>query len=220
MSPTRPTHPMPRRFLAALLLALSASSAAAGALNGSVALGRSPNARRARARDTVIWLEQLPEKTERQLTRPPARWFRHRRPPPPLPLIIESGRSYHPHVLALAAGSALVIRNEDQVWHGTFSVSPARAFELGKRPPGRADTLSFDSTGVVALRCDIHPDMSAFVVVTPNHAFTQPDSAGQWRLPDLPAGHYVVHAWRPEHRDLHRAVDVPSRGTVNLSLHW
>ncbi len=215
-----PTRPMPRRFLAAMLLALSASSAAAGALNGSVALGRSPDARRARARDTVIWLERVPEKTERQLSRPPSRWLRHRRPPPPLPLIIESGRRYQPHVIAITAGSALVIRNLDHVWHGPFSVSPARAFDLGKRAPGRADTLRFDSTGVVALRCDIHPAMSAFIVVTPNHAFTQPDSAGDWRLPDLPAGHYVVHAWRPEHRELRHTVDVPARGTVRVPLRW
>ena len=208
------------RLLAALLLAVWAARATAGELRGSVALGRSPQARGVRAGDTVVWLEQVPEKIEHQLTQSPPRWFRRRRPPPPLPLLVESGQRYLPHVIALAAGSALVIRNDDQVWHGVFSVSPMHAFELGKRPPGRADTLRFASAGVVALRCDIHPDMSAFVVVTPNHAFTRPDSAGNWRLPDLPAGHYVVRAWQPDTGELHRDVDVPARGVVSLPLGW
>ena len=173
-----------------------------------------------RARDTVVWLEQVPEKTERQLTHKPFRWFRHRRVAPPLPQIVESGRAFEPHVLAIAAGSTLVIRNQDKVWHGAFSVSPTRAFDLGKRAPGKADTLAFDRPGVVALRCDIHPAMSAFVIVTPNHAFTRPDSAGDWRLPDLPAGHYTVHAWQPAKGELRRGVDVPARGDVSLALHW
>ena len=215
-----PTRPLPRRLLAALLMALAAAPACAGQLRGSIVLGGSPGTRRARAHETVVWLEQVPEKTEQKLTRAPARLFRHRRPPPPLPLIVESGQRYRPRVTAIAAGSALVIRNMDHVWHGPFSVSPARAFDLGKCAPGRSDTLRFDRTGVVALRCDIHPGMSAFVVVTPNHAFTQPDTGGDWRLPDLPAGHYVVHVWRPEHRDLRQDVDVPARGSVTLPLHW
>ena len=213
-------RPTLRPLLAAMLLALAMVPASAGALNGSVALGRSPDAIRLRPQDAVVWLDQVPVKTERQHTRLPSRWFRHRRTPVQLPRIVESRQRYSPHIIALAAGSALVIRNEDKVWHGTFSVSLARTFELGKRPPGRADTLSFDSTGVVALRCDIHPAMSAFVVVTPNHAFTQPDAGGRWRLPDLPAGHYVVRAWHPDKGELRREVNVPARGTTSLQLRW
>ncbi|HEY6194131.1 MAG TPA: carboxypeptidase regulatory-like domain-containing protein [Candidatus Eisenbacteria bacterium] len=206
--------------LAALLVLLAAAPASAGALRGNVANGRTAEIRRERARDTVVWLEQVPEKTERQLTHTRFRWFRHRRVAPPLPQIVESGRMFEPHVIALAAGGTLVIRNQDKVWHGAFSVSPARAFDLGKRAPGRADTLTFDRPGVVALRCDIHPAMSAFVIVTPNHAFTRPDSAGDWRLPDLPAGHYTVHAWHPAKGELRRGVDVPAKGAANLALRW
>jgi hypothetical protein len=203
-----------------MLLALAATASTAGELRGDVSLGHPPDEHRAHVGDAVIWLEQIPEKTERKLTRTPFRWYWQRREPPHLTRIVQSGRNYHPHVVALAAGSALVIRNEDDVWHGPFSVSPTRGFDLGKLAPGRADTVSFDSTGVVAVRCDIFPDMSLFVVVTPNHAFTRPDESGKWRLPELPAGHYVVHAWHPDLGDSRREVDLPARGSVTLPLRW
>jgi len=203
-----------------MMLALAATASSAGELRGDVSLGHSPGNPRAHVQDAVIWVEQIPDKTEHQLTRTAFRWFWQRRDTVHLTRIVQSGRNYHPHVVALAAGSSLVIRNEDDVWHGPFSVSPTRGFDLGKLAPGRADTVSFDSAGVVAVRCDIFPDMSLFVVVTPNHAFTRPEESGEWRLPDLPAGHYVVHAWHPDLGDSRREVDVPARGSVTLPLRW
>src|SRR5580765_3377053 len=214
-------RPTPHLLFTALLLVQAAAVAGAGELHGNVLEGRAPEAKHTHAHDTVIWLEQVPDKTERQLTHVPTHWFwKHRLPPLPLRELVQSGRCYHPHVVAIPAGSELVVHNQDSVWHGPFSVSAARGFDLGKLAPGRADTLTFDSTGVVAVRCDIHPKMSAFVVVTPNHAFTQPDSAGDWRLPELPAGHYVVHAWNPDRGDSRYEVDLPAHGSVNLPVHW
>jgi hypothetical protein len=208
-------------MLTALLLMQAAGLARAGELHGSLSQARSPGELHTRAQNTVIWLEQVSEKTERQLTHVPHHWFwKRREPPAPLPQLVQSGQCYHPRVVAIAAGSQLVIQNQDAVWHGPFSVTPAHGFDLGKLAPGHADTLSFDSTGVVAVRCDIHPKMSAFVVVTPNHAFTQPDSSGDWRLPELPAGHYVVHVWNPDRGDSRHEVDLPAHGSVSLPAHW
>jgi hypothetical protein len=214
-------RPTPHAIFTALLLVQVAAVSGAGELHGNVSQGRSPEQLHARSHDTVIWIEQVSEKTERQLTHVPYHWFwKHREPPPPLRQLVQSGGCYRPHVVVIPAGSQLVIHNLDSLWHGPFSVSPARGFDLGKLAPGRADTLSFDSTGVVAVRCDIHPSMSAFVVVTPNHAFTQPDSSGEWRLPELPAGHYVVHVWKPDRGDSRHEVDLPAHGSVSLPVHW
>ena len=92
--------------------------------------------------------------------------------------------------------------------------------ELGKRAPGAVDTLRFAKPGVVTLRCDIHPEMTGYVVVTPNHAFARADSAGLWRLPDLPAGEYVVHTWRPDRGETKHTVHMPAHGDTLLSLRW
>jgi hypothetical protein len=214
--------PLLSRRLAALLALLAglATPAAAGVVSGDLSLGGAPLPRGAQVRDAVVWLESVPDKVDRRIATGGWRWFWEKRARPRLPRLVESGQRFRPHVLALPVGSQLEIRNSDRVWHGAFSVSPAHPFDLGKRSPGHADTLAFDSLGVVAVRCDIHPDMSAFVLVTPNRAFARPDGDGRWTLPELPAGHYVLHAWHPDRGELRRELDVPARGTMQVSLHW
>src|SRR5262249_35103104 len=155
------------------------SSARAGAFHGQVPEPEGSEHGH-HSEDVIVWLEQVPEKVERKLTGGGRRWFWQAPRKPPLASLLETGQHYAPRVSVVPAGSPLEIRNGDSVWHGTFSVSPGAAFELGKRAPGSVDTLRFATPGVVTLRCDIHPDMTGYVVVTPNHAYTRPDSSGLW----------------------------------------
>ncbi len=207
------------RTLLILQLASLAVPAAAGSLSGTVAW---EGARHPHYGDVVVWLASIPEAIERRLRDgPPRHFWKHRVPPPrPLPHLAARQLAYQPRVVVVPAGGRLVIENRDSVWHGPFSVSPSHPFDLGKRAPGGSDTLTFEHPGTIELRCDIHPDMRAFVIVTPNLAFTRPDSAGAWRLPDLPAGRYEVHAWRPDKPELHHTVEVPAKGAADLPLRW
>jgi plastocyanin len=214
---------MPRKIPSALLvvlLALAGEPARAAAIHGDVSLSKG-NGRAQRAGDAVVWIESVPEKVELRIVKGGRHWFwqkaRAARPPANL---LEVARRYDPRVVVVPAGEPVVIRNADKVWHGAFSVSKGSGFELGKRAPGSVDTVRFMRPGVIALRCDIHPQMSAYVVVTPNHAFARPDSAGHWRLPDVPSGTYVVHAWHPDRRETSRKVQMPARGDTLVSLGW
>jgi len=168
--------------------------------------------------ESVVWIESVPEKVERKLTSTGTRWFWRRRETPHLPCLVQSGHAFTPRVLTVAAGSQVEFRNLDRVYHNAFSVSSARRFDLGKYPPGRADTVLFQRPGVVNLHCDIHPDELGFIVVTPNHAVARPDSLGDFRLPQLPPGHYTVHAWHPRFGETRSEFDVPKRGAVDLRL--
>ena len=211
---------MKRSALLAILLVLAVARGNAGAIHGDLQFSKS-SGRATRAGDAVVWLERIPPKVERRLVTGGRRWFwQHARTEPPIPRVLEVGRRFEPRVMALPAGEPLEFRNGDKVWHGAFSVSKGASFELGKRAPGAVDTVRFAAPGVVALRCDIYPQMSAYVVVTPNHAFARPDSAGSWRLPDVPPGTYVVHAWHPDRREVQRQVRMPARGDTLVTLRW
>lgn len=189
--------------------------AQAGTLNGVCELATAPGAPRA----AVVWIDSLPERAERRLTEGPRRWFWQRRTPPRRLSEVQLRRSrFVPRVSVVALGGGLVVRNSDRVWHGVFSVTPGHAFELGKRAPGRADTLHFVRAGAVSLRCDIHPDESGWVVVTPNHAFARTDTEGRWSLPELPAGRYTLRAWWPDGHTAERTVSVPGKGTTRVRL--
>lgn len=214
-----------RRFVpATLVIALIAavvSTAGAGVLRGELTFAGS----RGRGRnynDAVVWIAQLPDKVERKLVEGPRRWP-WSKPKPlalPVPRLVETGHHYEPHVSVLVAGSPIEVRNEDQVWHGTFSVTPGGTFDLGKRAPGSVDTVRFRQPGLFAMRCDIHPAMSGWVAVTPNHAYARVDEAGQWQLPALPPGEYELHAWHPDRGETHVGVHVPVHGDTLIRLRW
>ena len=192
------------------LLASCAPLTTTGLLRGTVAV---PGA--SRPQDAVVWLERAPA------VAPPSRSTKSVvADRPPLASIVTRNEQFDPRFVVLAAGDTLEFRNEDHVWHGPFSVSPVQRFELGKQAPGHVDSLAFTSPGQVQVRCDIHPDMSATVLVLPNHLFARPDSAGEWRLPLLPEGEYVLRAWAPGLKELRRNVNVPRRGETVIPLRW
>ena len=78
--------------------------------------------------------------------------------------------------------------------------------------------MVFDEPGIVRVFCEMDPDELGYVVVTPNHAFVRPDARGAFKLPPLPQGDYTVTAWHPRYGKISRALLVPKRGDVQLTL--
>jgi len=217
---------MSRLALSTLALCLAATTASAATnVTGTLWLSVSARAlaRKAPAppaqsgvNEGVVWVETIPPKVEHKLASPKRGWFSPRKKTKPLTSVAQRGDTFAPRVVAVAAGSRVVFANPDRLYHSTFSVSGAKRFDLGKCAPGRRDTLAFERSGVVNLHCEIHPDAIGFVVVTPNHAYATPDSAGRFSLPKLPPGSYVLHVWHPRRGELELPFDVPKRGDVAL----
>ena len=51
---------------------------------------------------------------------------------------------------------------------------------------GETRTVTFERPGLVQVYCNVHAQMSAFVVVRDNPWYTQPSSDGSFRVPDVP----------------------------------
>jgi hypothetical protein len=201
------------------LVPVVVSTAAAGVLHGELSFAGG----RAHGRhydDAVVWIAQLPEPVEKKLVTGGFRLPWKKKRVLPTPVLVEANRRYGPRVSVVVAGTAIEVRNQDKVWHGTFSVSPGGAFDLGKRAPGSVDTLRFAKPGQFAMRCDIHPAMSGWIAVTPNHAYARVDESGQWQLPSLPPGAYELRAWHPDRGETRVPVHVPARGDTLIRLHW
>jgi plastocyanin len=199
---------------------LCAATGAAGVIQGTVTpRNRNPRATVARAHvtDVVVYVERVPAEVERKLTTR-GFWFFRKHDGPRVWNVVQIDHRFDPNVLGIAAGDRIAFQNLDVIYHSAFSVSAARRFDLGKRSPGQRDTVTFDRPGVINLHCDIHPDMVGYVVVTPNHAFAFPDTAGHYRLPELPPGTYTIHAVHPLWGDVKRNAEVAKRGSTALDL--
>jgi len=135
-----------------------------------------------------------------------------------MPQLAQKGQRFVPRVLPIAAGTTVDFPNMDPIFHNVFSLSPVKRFDLGRYPRGHSKRVTFATPGLVNVFCDIHSSMAAYVLVLPHHAFAQPDSAGAFTLPEVPAGRYVLHVWHPDAPAATRSVEVPAAGDVSLEV--
>lgn len=128
------------------------------------------------------------------------------------------GDRFSPRVLPVVVGSKVRFRNNDRVYHSVFSVSPGGWFDLGNLAPGGKRETRFKSPGIINLFCELHPAAAGFVVVCPNWFFARAGATGEYVLPPLPRGAYVVHAWHPRLGATRRSIRVTGREPVTLDL--
>ena len=143
----------------------------------------------------------------------------------PWPLVIEQrDMQFHPFVLVVPLGAEVAFPNHDKVRHHVYSFSPAKTFELKLYSHDETRRVRFDRVGVVALGCNIHDDMAAYIRVVDTPYAGKTDEAGEAMIRNLPAGPATLSVWHPYLRgghDLVRDIATPSGGatmTVTVDL--
>lgn len=109
--------------------------------------------------------------------------------------LVQRNKSFEPHVLAIRAGSVVQFPNKDPFFHNVFSLFDGKRFDLGLYEAGSSNSVRFDRPGISYLFCNIHPEMSAVVIVVPTPYFAVTDASGQWTIPNVPDGRYRLHLW-------------------------
>lgn len=140
------------------------------------------------------------------------------RPRPTRVSMTMKGKSFVPRVVVVPVGGTVDFPNEDPIFHNVFSVSGDNRFDLDlyKRP--KSGSWTFQRPGVVRVYCNIHPQMSAVVVVRDNPYFAKATPDGAFSIPDVPAGHYTLKAWNERASEVGREIVVPAQGDVEASL--
>jgi plastocyanin len=104
---------------------------------------------------------------------------------------------FHPFVTVVPVGSDVSFPNLDPTKHHVYSFSPAKKFELKLFARDQSRTVHFDKAGVVALGCNIHDQMSAYILVT-NSAWTARTNAqGMVSFADAPNAPGRLTVWHP-----------------------
>jgi plastocyanin len=126
--------------------------------------------------------------------------------------------NFSPHVLAVRVGTTVDFPNHDRVFHNVFSYRDGRKFDLGLYPVGAVRQVTFGKPGLSRLFCNIHPEMSAYVMSVDTPYFAVSDRKGRFALLDVPAGTYLYHAWRPGGAELNGSVAV--RPGSSMEITW
>ena len=190
-----------RSALAAAVLLAAAVPAAAGTITGRVSVIDRGGRPASDLTNVVVYVDGLKVK-----------------PRPATARVSMKGKQFLPHVVAVPVGGTVEFPNDDPIFHNVFSVSGENRFDLAlyKRP--KTGTQTFHHPGVVKVYCNIHPQMSAVVVVRDNPFFAKVSPDGTFAIEHVPAGRHVVKAWHERAGEAAAEVAVPEQGSVSASL--
>ncbi len=189
---------MTRSFLMTCLLIVATTAVAlAGTIEGRVSSGNS-----------VVYVDTIPGKTFP--------------PPAKTALVSQRGLAFVPHLIVVQQGTTVDFQNDDSVQHNVFwpSVGGNKkdGHNMGTWPQGDKRSFKFDHAGVVPLLCNVHPEMSGFIVVSPTPYFAQTDASGNFKIDNVPDGKYSVVAWHEGSKPQTKPVDVAGTGKVDFTL--
>jgi len=182
-----------------ILLAITAlaAGAVAGTIEGKVSAGNS-----------VVYVDSIAGKTF------PA--------PTKNVLVSQRGLAFVPHIVVVQQGTTVDFRNDDSVQHNVFwpSVGGNKkdGHNMGTWPKGDSRPFKFDHPGVVPLLCNVHSEMSGFIVVSPTPYFAQTDSTGNFKIENIPDGKYTVVAWHEGSKSQSKPVEVAGTAKVDFTI--
>jgi plastocyanin len=107
--------------------------------------------------------------------------------------MLQKNKRFEPHLVAIRVGGSVDFPNLDPIFHNAFSNFSGQPFDVGLYAPGSTRRIRFRREGIVRVFCNIHPTMSAVIVVlkTPYSAVSQPD--GAFSIQDVAPGDYRLH---------------------------
>jgi len=146
------------------------------------------------SRDTIIYIENVPNTFEPQ--------EQHA-------VIDQKNMTFIPHVLPLLKGTTVDFLNSDLVQHNVYSPDAvADNMNLGTWLKGEIRPFTFNKLGVASIRCNVHVDMLAYVLVLQNPYFARVDNEGKFSITNVLEGKYTLKVWNERFKAEDKQVEV------------
>jgi hypothetical protein len=110
--------------------------------------------------------------------------------------IRQRARVFDPFVTVVQKGDRVEFPNDDDMLHHVYSTSPAKTFDI-KLYRGTSTPVQFDIPGTVAIGCNVHDWMLAYIVVLETRSYAKTDREGVARLGNVLPGRFSLSAWYP-----------------------
>ncbi len=136
-----------------------------------------------------------------------------------IPLLDQRGCEFVPHLVVVPVGGGVRVRNSDPLTHNVHTL----AFEnrsVNRSQPAGSDEIRLDF-GVaerVRVRCDIHPWMGAWIVVTPHPYVALTGEDGSFGIEGVPPGSYTLEVWHEALGATTLPVRVESDSTTTVAV--
>ena len=114
--------------------------------------------------------------------------------------IAQRNMQFDPFVLIAPAGATVAFPNLDDVRHQVYSFSQPGPFELRLYGHDESRSVQFRNVGVIAMGCNIHDQMSAFIYVTNTPYAAKSAANGVAAIANAPPGSATLTIWHPYSR--------------------
>ena len=161
------------------------------------------------AENIAVYIDAIPGKTFNPPSKPAVEDQKH--------------MTFVPHVLVVLKGTTVQFLNSDPVGHNVYWPSINRnkklAHNMGTWPQGQEKSFTFNDLGVAPLLCNVHPEMSGYVVIVPTPYFAVTDKEGNFEIKDVPDGSYTLKTWSEVGKPATQTVSVAGgSATVNITV--
>lgn len=112
-------------------------------------------------------------------------------------ILDQKGCIYTPRVAAARVGQKVTFINSDPIFHNVRSVTSVNEkFNVAMPKKNQRETKIFTKAELfLQAKCSVHPWMGAYVAVMDHSFYSVTNNLGEFSLPKLPAGKYLVEAW-------------------------
>ena len=193
-----------KAVLLSLAVSLSAVSSLAGDIKGKVSVQGLKS-----AANIAVYVDTIPDK---------------KFDPPSQHVVVDQKKmEFIPRVAVVVQGTTVDFTNSDPVGHNVYwpSISGNKKLthNLGTWPKGDKKSFQFSDPGVASLLCNVHPEMSGYVVVASTPYFAVTDKDGNYEIKNVPAGKYTLKTWSEDGKPTTQSVDVSGSGaTADLTV--
>ena len=161
------------------------------------------------AENIVVYVDEIPGKTF----------------PAPAPHVTVDQRkmAFIPKVVVVLKGTTVDFLNSDPVGHNVYwpsmSGNKKLSHNLGTWPKGEKKSYQFNDLGVAPLLCNVHPEMSGYVVVVATPYFAVAGKDGSFEIKGVPAGTYTLKTWSEDGKPATQSITVGAgAATVELTV--
>ncbi len=124
--------------------------------------------------------------------------------------------TFDPYLLVVPVGAEVTFPNLDRVRHHVYSFSKGNRFELKLYGKEEARSITFENAGIVAIGCNIHDEMVAYIRVVDSAAYGKTNAKGEVTL-TLPAAG-KVSVWHPDAMGREASVDAPAASATPVQV--
>src|SRR5262245_39555852 len=156
--------------------------------------------------NVLVWLEDVPLPVGYQ--------------PPRQDIVLDNRNClFEPHAAAITLGSTIEAKNSDETFH-TTKLSGAASENIVLAGRGSSKATKARRVGTIAVRCDKHSWMQAFVRVDahPFHAVTDRD--GRFHIAAAPVGTYKINFWHERFLGQDQSVTIRAGEIATLSISY